>query len=80
MFGNASDLGCLGLLAIGKDPATSTRDDWTGRAAKLEEQKPLVRSTTTRATSRRSKSEDTWISMAWSGDIFQAGTSRATTR
>ena len=73
MFGNASDLGCLGLLAIGKDPATSTRDDWQAAAAKLEEQKPLVRQYYDQGYIKALKSEDTWISMAWSGDIFQAG-------
>ncbi|HUL84776.1 MAG TPA: spermidine/putrescine ABC transporter substrate-binding protein [Actinomycetota bacterium] len=73
MFGNASELGCLGLLAIGKDPATSTPADWTAAAAKLQEQKPLVRSYYDQDYIKALKSEDTWISMAWSGDIFQAG-------
>jgi spermidine/putrescine transport system substrate-binding protein len=73
MFGNASELGCLGLLALGKDPATSTPADWTAAAAKLEQQKPLVRAYYEQDYIKALKSEDTWISMAWSGDIFQAG-------
>ena len=64
MFGNASEIGALGLLAIGKDPATSTPDDWTAAAAKLQEQKPLVRAYYEQDYIKALKSEDTWISMA----------------
>ena len=73
MFGNASELGCIGLLAIGKDPATSTPDDWNAAAEKLKSQKPLVRSYYDQGYIKALKQEETWISMAWSGDIFQAG-------
>jgi spermidine/putrescine transport system substrate-binding protein len=74
MMGIASELGCQGLLAIGKNPQTSTPDDWTQAAAKLEKQKPLVRSYYDSSYIRALKDEDTWISMAWSGDIFYAST------
>lgn len=74
MMGIASELGAQGLLAIGKDPATSTPDDWREAAAKLEEQKPLVRSYYDASYLRALKNEDIWISMAWSGDIFYAST------
>ncbi|MBI3648263.1 MAG: spermidine/putrescine ABC transporter substrate-binding protein [Actinobacteria bacterium] len=74
MLGIASELGCLGLLAIGKDPATSTPDDWKAAADKLQKQRPLVRSYYDASYIRALKNEETWISMAWSGDIFQAAT------
>lgn len=74
MMGIASELGSFGLLAIGKDPATSTPEDWTAAAAKLMEQKPLVRSYYDSSYIRALKNGDTWISMAWSGDIFYAST------
>jgi spermidine/putrescine transport system substrate-binding protein len=74
MMGIASELGAQGLLAIGKDPATSTQDEWDQAAAKLQEQKPLVRSYYDASYLRALKNEDIWISMAWSGDIFYAAT------
>jgi spermidine/putrescine transport system substrate-binding protein len=74
MMGIASELGSIGLLAIGKDPAASTHDDWQQAADKLLEQKPLVRSYYDAAYLRALKNEDIWITMAWSGDIFYAAT------
>jgi spermidine/putrescine transport system substrate-binding protein len=74
MMGIASELGAQGLLAIGKDPATSTQDDWDQAATKLQKQKPLVRSYYDASYLRALKNEDIWISMAWSGDIFYAAT------
>jgi spermidine/putrescine transport system substrate-binding protein len=72
MMGIASELGSFGLLATGVDPATSTPGDWTKAAAKLEQQKPLVRSYYDQSYIHALKNEDTWISQVWSGDIFQA--------
>ncbi len=74
MMGIASELGAQGLLSLGIDPANSTQDDWNKAAAKLEQQKPLVRSYYDASYIRALKNEDTWISMAWSGDIFYAAT------
>lgn len=74
MLGIPSELGAFGLLAIGKDPATSTQDDWTQAAEKLIAQKPLVRSYYDASYLRALKNEDIWITMAWSGDIFYAAT------
>jgi spermidine/putrescine transport system substrate-binding protein len=74
MMGISTELGSLGLLAIGVDPASSTPDDWTKAADKLNEQKSagLVRSYYDQDYIKALKNEDTWISMCWSGDIFQA--------
>jgi len=74
MMGIPEEIGSFGMLAIGVDPATSTPDDWKKAAAKLEEQKPLVRSYYDQNYIRALKNEDIWISMVWSGDIFQAAT------
>jgi spermidine/putrescine transport system substrate-binding protein len=74
MMGIASELGSIGLLAIGKDPQTATEDEWQQAAAKLMEQKPLVRSYYDASYLRALKNEDIWITMAWSGDIFYAAT------
>jgi len=72
MMGIATELGSLGLLAIGVDPASSTPDDWSKAADKLNSQKPLVRSYYDQDYIKALKNEDIWISMVWSGDIFQA--------
>ena len=72
MMGIAVELGAVGLLAIGVDPAASTPDDWTRAAEKLNQQKPLVRSYYDQDYIKALKNEDIWISMVWSGDVFQA--------
>lgn len=72
MMGIAVELGAVGLLAIGVDPAASTPDDWTRAADKLNQQKPLVRSYYDQDYIKALKNEDIWISMVWSGDVFQA--------
>jgi spermidine/putrescine transport system substrate-binding protein len=74
MMGIASELGSIGLLAIGKDPASSTPAEWQQAADKLMQQKPLVRSYYDASYLRALKNEDIWITMAWSGDIFYAAT------
>jgi len=72
MMGIATELGSFGLLATGVNPATSTPADWTKAAQKLEAQKPLVRSYYDQSYIDALKNEDIWISMVWSGDVFQA--------
>ena len=74
MMGISSELGAIGLLAIGKDPKVSTPEEWQQAADKLMEQKPMVRSYYDSSYLRALKNEDIWISMAWSGDIFYAAT------
>jgi spermidine/putrescine transport system substrate-binding protein len=74
MMGISTELGSAGLLAIGVDPAASTPDDWSKAADKLNEQKGLVRSYYDQDYIKALKNEDIWISMVWSGDVFQAAT------
>jgi spermidine/putrescine transport system substrate-binding protein len=72
MMGIATELGSFGLLATGVDPVSSTQAQWTAAAAKLDAQKPLVRSYYDQGYIDALKNEDIWISMVWSGDVFQA--------
>jgi spermidine/putrescine transport system substrate-binding protein len=74
MMGISTELGSAGLLAIGVDPAASTPDDWNRAADKLNEQKSagIVRSYYDQDYIKALKNEDIWISMVWSGDVFQA--------
>jgi spermidine/putrescine transport system substrate-binding protein len=74
MMGISTELGSAGLLATGVDPAASTPDDWSKAADKLNEQKPLVRNYYDQDYIKALKNEDIWISMVWSGDVFQAAT------
>jgi spermidine/putrescine transport system substrate-binding protein len=53
-------------------PAASSPDDWTKAAEMLTQQKPLVRSYYDQDYIKALKNEDIWISMVWSGDVFQA--------
>jgi spermidine/putrescine transport system substrate-binding protein len=67
MMSDVQDLGNFGMIRLGIDPETSTPADWRAAAKVLAAQRDagLVRG-------------DTWISMAWSGDIFQQNLSSGT--
>lgn len=72
MMSDLVELGSVGLLAIEVDPAISTRNDWLAAAERLRAQREAVAPRYydqgyTEALARR----DTWISLAWSGDVFQ---------
>jgi spermidine/putrescine transport system substrate-binding protein len=72
MMADPQELGSNGLLAIGVDPAKSTPDDWKRAQAKLKAQQAHVRHYYDQDYINALKNGDTVISMAWSGDIFQA--------
>jgi spermidine/putrescine transport system substrate-binding protein len=66
------ELGSAGLLSIGVDPTSSTPEDWRRAAEALRVQKDRVGPRYydqgyIDALARR----DTWITLAWSGDVFQ---------
>jgi len=64
----------LALAGIGIEPAKSTEPDWQRAAAKLAEQrdKGLVRKYFDNSGEAQAlASGDVWISMAYSGDVFQ---------
>jgi spermidine/putrescine transport system substrate-binding protein len=74
MMADPQELGSLGLLAIGADPATSTESDWVKAASKLRQQRSdgIVRGYYDQDYIDHLKNGDTIVSQAWSGDIFQA--------
>ncbi len=74
MFEDLMDLGSFGLLAQGIDPQTSSELDWRLAATLLRQQQldGLVRRYYDQSYLTALQRGDTWISQAWSGDIFQA--------
>ncbi|MFL5737413.1 MAG: spermidine/putrescine ABC transporter substrate-binding protein [Actinomycetota bacterium] len=74
MMSDLMDLGSTALLAIGVEPESSGPDDWTAAAEFLERQhdEGIVRAYYDQSYLHALQSGDTWISQAWSGDIFQA--------
>ncbi len=71
MMANNEDLPNIALLAIGKDPQKATQADWRKAADWLDKMKPLVRNFYSQNYINGLAQGDVWISMAWSGDIFQ---------
>jgi spermidine/putrescine transport system substrate-binding protein len=72
MMADPQELGSNALLALGIEPAKSTPSDWQKAAAKLKAQQPHVRHYYDQDYINALKNGDTVISMAWSGDVFQA--------
>ncbi|HEX2320098.1 MAG TPA: spermidine/putrescine ABC transporter substrate-binding protein [Streptosporangiaceae bacterium] len=74
MMSDLQELGSVGLLAIGVEPASSGESDWAKAAKKLQQQKSdgLVRAYYSQEYINHFKNGDTVVTQAWSGDIFQA--------
>ena len=74
MMSDLYELGSVGLLAVGVDPATSTEADWHKAAALLRKQKSddIVRGYYSQNYIDSLKSGEIIVSQAFSGDIFQA--------
>jgi spermidine/putrescine transport system substrate-binding protein len=74
MMSDPQELGSVGLLAIGVEPASSTESDWAKAAKKLQQQKSdgIVRAYYDQSYIDHLKNGDIVVSQAWSGDIFQA--------
>jgi spermidine/putrescine transport system substrate-binding protein len=74
MFSDPQDLGSFGLLAIGVEPATSTEADWRRAAAFLRKQRDdgIVHGYYQQDYLDYLKKGTIVVSMAFSGDIFQA--------
>jgi spermidine/putrescine transport system substrate-binding protein len=75
MFADNTDLPNAALLALGVVPETSKEADWRKAAEWLKKQQPLVRKYYQQDYIDPLSKGDIWISMAWSGDIFQANAS-----
>jgi spermidine/putrescine transport system substrate-binding protein len=73
MLSDLLDLGSAGLLAAGLEPSSSTESDWQEAARLLTEQRDrgLVRRYYDQGYIGALQRGDTWISQAWSGDIYQ---------
>jgi spermidine/putrescine transport system substrate-binding protein len=72
MMSDNTDLGTAGMLYLGIDPASSTEADWRSAAAVLMSQRSRVRGYFDQRYIDALESGETWISQAWSGDIYQA--------
>ena len=74
MFSDPEELGSVGLLAIGVDPATSTEADWRKAAGVLRKQRDdgIVKAYYSQNYIDNLKSGEIIVSQAFSGDIFQA--------
>ncbi len=77
MFSENQDLGNLVLVGMGVKPENSTPKDWQAAADKLKKQRDdgIVRKYYDQTYIDALKKGETAISMAWSGDIFQANLS-----
>jgi spermidine/putrescine transport system substrate-binding protein len=73
MFGDTLDLPNFAMMGLGIDPETSTPDDWKKTAEALTKQRDdgVVRQYYTQDYQKHLQSGEVWLSMAWSGDIFQ---------
>jgi spermidine/putrescine transport system substrate-binding protein len=75
MMSDDTELGAVGMLATGMtDQPSSTPDDWRKAADLLSKQRDdgIVRQYYDQSYIKALQNGDTWISMAWSGDVFQA--------
>jgi spermidine/putrescine transport system substrate-binding protein len=73
LMSDVQELGNFGLWAVGKNPATSTPDDWEEAAAWLQDLKAkgAIRDFYDQDFIEALQGGDIWIAQAWSGDIFQ---------
>lgn len=73
MMLDTQEVANFGMFALGIDPDTSTEADWQKAGAKLKEQRDagLVRKYYENDYVDALARGDVWITMAWSGDIFQ---------
>ncbi|MGH7904464.1 MAG: extracellular solute-binding protein [Candidatus Dormibacteraceae bacterium] len=77
MMNDNQDTGNLALISLGIKPEKSTPKDWQKAADLLKRQRDagIVRKYYDQSYIKALSAGDTWLSMAWSGDIFQANLS-----
>ncbi|WP_017590275.1 polyamine ABC transporter substrate-binding protein [Nocardiopsis ganjiahuensis] len=80
MFADPQEIANFGLLLNGVDPADSTREDWEAAAEKLREQREsgVVRAYYDQDFIQPLTNGDLWLTMAWSGDIYQQNAEEGT--
>lgn len=75
MMSDNVELGCAALLHLGVNPEDSTPNDWRESTRWLKKQRPLVSGYYDQSYIQHLENGDTWITQAWSGDVFQANQS-----
>lgn len=80
MMTDVQEVGNFAMFLNGVDPEKSTRADWTAAAAKLKQQRDsgIVRKYYDQDYVKALDNGDVWLTMAWSGDIFQENVSNGT--
>jgi spermidine/putrescine transport system substrate-binding protein len=80
MMSDPQEIANFGLFKLGIDPETSTEADWKKAAKVLRQQRDagIVRQYYDASYINALSNGNTWISMAWSGDIFQQNLSAGT--
>jgi spermidine/putrescine transport system substrate-binding protein len=72
MFGDSLDFPNFVMVGMGIDASKSTEEDWHRAAEKMKELKPQLREFVDNAGEAEGLSSgNAWISMAYSGDIYQ---------
>src|SRR6185437_5379095 len=74
MFTNTQETGNFTLVGMGIDPDKSKPADWQKAADKLKQQRDsgILRKYYDQSYAKALSQGDLWLTMAWSGDIFQA--------
>jgi spermidine/putrescine transport system substrate-binding protein len=76
MFGDSLDFPNFAMVGLGIDPETSKEADWKRTAERLKQLRPQLRSFIDNSGEAEGLSSgNVWISMAYSGDIFQLNAS-----
>lgn len=80
MMSDVQELGSFGMLLNGVAPEKSTEEDWHKAADALKKQRDsgIVRKYYGNDYIKPLTNGDIWITMAWSGDIFQQNVSEGT--
>ncbi|MFC7588967.1 spermidine/putrescine ABC transporter substrate-binding protein [Nonomuraea antimicrobica] len=73
MMADAQEIGNFGMFALGIDPEKSTEADWQKAGEKLKAQRDagIVRKYYDQSYIDAVSKGDVWLTMAWSGDVFQ---------
>jgi spermidine/putrescine transport system substrate-binding protein len=80
MLSDAQEVANFGLLLNGVEPAESSEQDWHAAADSLKEQRDagMVRAYYGQDFIQPLTNGDIWLSMAWSGDIYQQNAEEGT--
>lgn len=72
LMSDNTELGSMALLANGVNPEDSTPSDWRKAQQWLRKLRPSVTGFYDQSYINKLENGDTWITQAWSGDVFQA--------